>query len=354
MPGSLITPPEGSQTHAGAQRPASLSLPPEPAHPALPLTGLETMGTSPQVHRDRANRQRLWERRSIEQTLRTQGYAHLLADIPDCHTTQYRRQCRDCGHLETWWNHCDQHWCPICQRRQSAKRARELEAWAALISRPKHLVLTARNTKTLSADYLARLKSALSKLRRSACFRPVAGGCWSMEVTNEGRGWHVHFHLLLDAEWLDKGAVARRWASLVDQDFAIVAVKAIRSNSYVREVAKYVAKGSQLARWTGHDLAAFITAVHGCRMFGTFGTLYDQRASWKAAMEADQTPDDCPQCGAEHWEPLDPIPADDLDPLETGRAPPDTRARTAADRAFRRLPALQNPTPAQVLAAVAA
>ena len=175
-------------------------------------------------------------------------------------------------------NHCDRFYCPMCTARLSYRRKLTLEWWAKEVPQPKHLVLTCRNRNSLSKNYVKYFKSALGKLRRSNLFESVRGGLTSLEVTNEGRGWHLHAHLLLDSDYLPCETIASKWADLIGQDFAIVKIKSVKDQSYLREVTKYVVKGSDLASWPGHEIAEFIDAMTGIRCFGTFGTLFKDRA----------------------------------------------------------------------------
>lgn len=118
-----------------------------------------------------------------------------------------------------------------------------------------------------------------------------------MEVTNESKGWHVHLHILVDARWIDGGILARRWAELIGQDFAIVKVQDAREHHYRNEVAKYVVKASEMAQWPDTEIAAFIGAIRGVKFFAPFGSLYKLQRSIKAQLEADKPPPDPCPCG---------------------------------------------------------
>jgi hypothetical protein len=190
------------------------------------------------------------------------------------------------------------------------RRLRNLGEITKGIRQPKHVVLTARNSATLTRDRVSAFKAALARLRRSKLAAKWRGGLYSLEVTNEGRGWHLHAHLLVDADWIDKRALAVKWGELVGQDFAIVCVKDARGQDYLRELVKYAAKGSDLASWNGDDVAAFVSAFQGVRSFGVFGTLYKQRAEWRAAIaELESVPERCP-CGATFFRVLHPDEAE--------------------------------------------
>ncbi|MDW8309107.1 MAG: hypothetical protein RMK20_07010 [Verrucomicrobiales bacterium] len=221
-----------------------------------------------------------------------------LADpLAECSTRWTIRECQGCRSTVSFLNHCDRFYCPMCQPRLAKLRRQAIEWWAHTIPQPKHVVLTTRNTETITAAHLAAIKSAFARLRRSKFAANWRGGCWALEVTNEGRGWHLHIHALVDAKWIDAGQLAREWAKRVGQDFAIVKVRDCRGTEFLKEVTKYTVKGNDLANWSGSDLAAFVDAFAAGRNFGTFGTLYRRNAEWRqwlAAAEANYTA--CP-CG---------------------------------------------------------
>jgi hypothetical protein len=181
--------------------------------------------------------------------------------------------CSDCGHEHQCRYRCSLRWCPVCMPALAYRRQRLIRLWSNTIKQPKHVVLTARNTETITRARIRGFAKALVRLRRSKLLCKVTGGCSSLEVTNEQRGWHLHAHLLLNVPWLDSVALAKKWAKLVGQEFAIVKVQDARGKDYSSEVCKYVVKGNALASWSGGESLAFIKAFDGIRNFTRFGSL---------------------------------------------------------------------------------
>ena len=267
---------------------------------------LETRGVTSQ-----ASQSVMWEREivfkeSILAKLRGIGRGELAGKMAECHTIETFKRCTGCRKLSKFYNRCELFFCPVCAPRLSRERKTAVEWWTKQISQPKHLVLTVRNTDSLSKEYVCFLKTQLSKLRRSKVFRAVKGGFYSLEVTNEGRGWHVHFHILIDAPWLCMPDVSQVWAKLVGQDFAICKIKDCRGEEYLKEVTKYAVKGSELAKWSGDTIANFITAFEGVRFFGVFGSLYAKRTLWSEWIKALQDIKPLCQCGCNSWRLLSP------------------------------------------------
>ena len=195
-------------------------------------------------------------------------------------------------------DHCDRFYCPRCQSRLSFKRKLKLQWWANQVKEPKHLVLTARNRNSSSKVYVQYFKTKIRSLLHSKLFKPVIGGLCSLEVTNEGRGWHLHSHLLLETPFIPANRISQEWSKRINQDFAIVKIKDCSEKTYLQEVTKYAVKGSMLASWTGPEIAEFIDAFQGVRTFGTFGQLFkDQALRAKALKELGSDGMTCPECG---------------------------------------------------------
>lgn len=217
--------------------------------------------------------------------LRKAGEIALAEPLELCGTLWSVALCNGCGSTRKFTNRCERFYCPRCQPRLSRERKQTVEWWTKLVRQPKHVVLTVRNTERLSQTRVRDVKDAFSKLRRSKFASNWRGGFYALEVTNEGRGWHLHIHALIDADWIESRELARQWAKRVGQSFAIVKVQDCRGESYLREVTKYAVKGSTLASWSAEQITEFVLAFSGTKTFGVFGELYRARAEWSAWVE---------------------------------------------------------------------
>lgn len=222
-------------------------------------------------------------------------------NLDRCGKEQMFRHCRGCGQTETFEYHCDLRFCPRCNHRITARRIKVLKKWADQIKQPKHLVTTQRNFAVLTHQQIRKHQKALVALRRSKVFEQVKGGCVSVELTNESRGWHLHAHWLVDARWVDAAQLSITWASIIGQDDgAIVKVKDVRGQDYLCELAKYVVKGSDLATWEPDEILQFILAIHRCRFFFQFGSLFKLGRQIRAQLKHERTPTVC-DCGCERF-----------------------------------------------------
>ena len=213
-----------------------------------------------------------------------------------CGDEEIFRTCKCCGQLEVFKYRCNIKWCPRCQWRIAERRRELITTWAKRISQPKHVVLTMKNFPILTKARLVSFQKAMAKLRRSLCWERVEGGAVSIEITNEGNGWHLHSHWLVDARWIDARALSITWGNLVGQNFAIVKVLDVRGQEYCHEVCKYLAKGSEVASWPAEQINEFVRAIRGRRFFFAFGSLFKQGASVRGEIlrnKPEQTPCDC-------------------------------------------------------------
>lgn len=274
---------------------------------------------------------------SVAAKLRSVGMMKIADELEECHSHYTVAQCQDCGKANKFPNRCDRFYCPECQPRLSRERRESVEWWAKEVRQPKHVVLTVSNSPDLERGHVQQLKRWLARLRRRSFCRcrtywrehnasgqripinawepptgtthtvvshPWRGGFYSLEVTNEGRGWHLHIHLLVDSDYIDARALSAEWDDVTGGCGYIVRVRDCRSTEYLAEVTKYTVKGSQLAEWSGEDIAAFISAFSGVRTFGVFGSLFGLRSSfaeWLATLREQKPLCECGSCRISYY-----------------------------------------------------
>lgn len=264
--------------------------------PEAPLK-LETRGITPHFKQGRFYLDLEALKNTVARKLEQADRPDLALPLKGCRTQMYRKLCTGCRSVSTYYNRCENFYCPCCQPRLSRDKRQSVEFWVEHFTQPKHVVLTARNSDTLTHERVAAFKAAFLKLRRTKFASNWEGGIWSLEVTNEGRGWHLHLHALVEARWIDQVELSKRWGKLVGQDYAIVKVMDVREKSYLRECTKYVVDGNQLAGWSAEDVVNYVTAFLGHRSFGVFGELYKQRALWTKALAEIQSDVEPCACG---------------------------------------------------------
>jgi hypothetical protein len=217
---------------------------------------------------------------SVAAKLRIAGMTDFALKLEWCHSEWTIAHCNACGKERHFPNRCDLFCCPECTPRLSHERAESVEWWSSRITEPKFVTLTVRNIGDLTSGHIREFKSWFTKLRRRKFAHGWRGGFYTIEVTNEGRGWHLHLHALVDAQWIDGGKLAIEWASVTGGAGHIVKVKDARAADYLRRVKTYIVKGSTLASWTANQIATYVQAFDGVRTFGVFGSLYGARTEF--------------------------------------------------------------------------
>jgi hypothetical protein len=234
---------------------------------------------------------------SIEAKLIGLGAGPQFDNFMRCGHEEIYCTCSGCGAVEKFFYSCNRKWCPRCVVKLTALRIQKVRLWASKIDQPKHLVLTMRNFQVLTGRKIREFQKALTRLRRLDCWKQVKGGCCSIEITNSGEGWHLHAHLLLDVRWLNMEEISVEWGKQVNQEFGIVKIKDVRGSEYVNEVAKYVAKGSEIAKWDGNQIWEFTQAIKGKRFFFAFGSLFKMGKAIKTEINQANNHEKLCKCG---------------------------------------------------------
>jgi Replication protein len=217
-----------------------------------------------------------------------------MANFEKCENEIYVQMCEACMKVRELKYRCSLKWCPCCNWRVSLKRRELMERMTQGIYDCKHVVLTQRNFTTALLPKIRQSRANLAKVRRQKFMHKMTGGCASLEFTNEKKGWHLHWHLIVQASFISSGDLARKWGKLVGQEYAIVKVMDVDEVSYLQEICKYIVKGSELASWTPEQILEFVTALDGTRCFGTFGK-FRQLQKFARALIACEKPD-APNC----------------------------------------------------------
>jgi hypothetical protein len=232
---------------------------------------------------------------------------HEHADqLDDCHSRETVSLCLGCGKPTIFSNRCDRFYCPACQPRLTRERITRIAWWVCEINQPKHIVLTVRNIKEMTRGHVQEFKKWILALRRSKFARSWKGGLYSVEVTNEGKGWHLHAHLLVDVRYVAHASLKTEWLRVTRGAGKIVWINDARSVSYLKEVTKYCVKGSQLAAWSPDKVRQFINSFSGVRTFGVFGSLYNARPQFAKHLEevtAEQRTCECGSCNFKFFSP---------------------------------------------------
>jgi hypothetical protein len=235
--------------------------------------------------------------------------------------------CTCCGERWTVFKRCNRKWCPVCQRALSTRASLRYTGICSTFEWPLFVTLTVKNYQNLDIDIVRHMRRSLGKLRRLRWWQKcVKGGVAGIEVTNTGKGWHPHLHMLLDCRWFgvtttapgrdwstDKKAARFRaanrettdqWSLCLGRKGGLKAKRAYKSETgkskgIAAEIIKYSVKGSDLIK-CDEPIAPILRMLDGTRLLTSFGSAYGKLRDW----DTPKVPSACGQCGKSgYWVP---------------------------------------------------
>lgn len=184
---------------------------------------------------------------------------------------------------------CKQHLiCPLCAIRRGSKTLTSyLERFAVISDERPDLnlyliTLTVKNGPDLEERYEHLTKSMRRMMDRRRYFNAgirgapwtelckAQGGVYTVEVTNKGKGWHPHVHMVvLSASRPSQSAISKEWQGITG-DSMIVDVRPITGDPAegFMEVFKYAVKFSDLSLADNWEAAQ---TLKGRRLLNSFG-----------------------------------------------------------------------------------
>lgn len=181
--------------------------------------------------------------------------------------------------------------CPMCAIRRGAKTLKAyLDRYQIIRDENPDLelsmvTLTVKNGDDLKERY-QHLEKSVRKyfdrrrqwLKRNRGFNELCkaeGAVYSYEITNKGKGWHPHIHMLVltrKGESIDKYRLSSEWEAITG-DSKIVDVRPVVGDPAdgFMEVLKYAMKFSELS--LEHNFSAY-EILKGKRMLGCFGLFW--------------------------------------------------------------------------------
>lgn len=211
--------------------------------------------------------------------------------LPEEHST-LTLYCGHCGNPRIVTLYCGDRACPFCLAKQASRLYRAY--WKQIKAKPASSLLDVTLTLKNVPDGdlrggLRRLRSSLKKLMRRKRYRSWKGGMYAIESPNEGNGWHLHFHLLIEGGYVSQKQLSKDWQEITDDSF-IVWIRRVKSSvSAFSRMIEYVKKSPRLAtfwHWTEYN-----AVFKNVRMVHLFGSWYNEFIMEKPS------PVPCEACG---------------------------------------------------------
>ena len=112
--------------------------------------------------------------------------------------------CRCCGKGKTIPQRCNSKLCPICSRLRAARLQAVYVPTVEAMKWPLFVTFTiGGGSRWELAAQLMAVRDGVRKIRRQRWWKEcVSGGVGSFELKWSARGWHVHWHAVLECQWL--------------------------------------------------------------------------------------------------------------------------------------------------------
>lgn len=205
--------------------------------------------------------------------------------------------------VRTVSNACRLRWCPLCARARYSIIRNSVHSWLREVSSPKFLTLTVRNNRLVLSEQIQNLFDAFRRFRRhKGIMSRVRGGIWFLQVKRgkNSNEWHPHLHIALDSDYIPKRDLSLDWFISTGNSYIIDIRKIEDPEETADYVARYCSKPAKMSDFVKDDRYEMFEALHGKRLFGTFGSGKNCRCkperqadyddwvkicSWKTAVE---------------------------------------------------------------------
>jgi hypothetical protein len=175
------------------------------------------------------------------------------------------------------WMYCHDRLCTPCAMTRSMVLREAL--LKVVDGRAMSLItLTLRGRKEPLNDTIDRLYKSFRSLRDTDFWtEKVKGGAAFLELTRGVKGdhWHVHLHIIADAQFIDKNRLSSLWKGITGDSFIVDIRRASEAKNVSMYVTKYVTKA--LSGAVAMDAAALdeaVVSLKGRRLCMCFGTWY--------------------------------------------------------------------------------
>ena len=196
------------------------------------------------------------------------------AQLLDCHTLAYFARHSETGEVKVFSRRCGLRWCPVCQKSRQGRITHEVAEWLKMFKHPKILTLTMKHSDRDLGDQIRLLYDNFRNLRRRKFFSSkVTGGCWFFQIKKSKTDglWHPHIHCLITGLFVPRDDLSKLWLEITG-DSPVCDIRAVKDpDTAVRHVARYAAAPCDLTNLSSPEITEIIQAMHGRRIFGTWG-----------------------------------------------------------------------------------
>lgn len=197
--------------------------------------------------------------------------------------------CSHCGRPLKVRLSCGDRTCPTCRAKWFGYHFKPILEVVTKWKSVYFMTLTLRNIpdSAFGRYDVKGLRESFGKLRKR--FKEIAGGFYVVQVTNNGKGWHLHLHVLFDGSFIAQKALSKAWAEITKGSY-IVGIEQVRDR---REAVRYLLKDFlQSPKIRPEDRESFNGVFKGSRLVQPFGDYRNTKF---------RVPYKCPDCGRTEW-----------------------------------------------------
>lgn len=196
--------------------------------------------------------------------------------LRSCHQKEVLACCKACN--ANWYvlDKCKLRVCPICSKRVFIERARYIKACCHKAKYPKLITLTQPTITEDPREGIRNLQRWFAELRKDDTWKSVKGGAYTIEVLPKDSHWHIHMHVLVDADFIPYQKLWSAWRRISGNEVPQTDIRAADSAKAVEYISKYTAKS--VNAYLGElSIVDWYLAVKGFRLFVTFGSFYNAK-----------------------------------------------------------------------------
>jgi hypothetical protein len=198
-----------------------------------------------------------------------------LAAFDGCRSFAWFVRHKDTGKIRVASSRCGLRWCPLCIRTRRYIITAAVSNWMKTVEQPKFLTLTLKHTSSPLSEQIDNLYGFFKEFKRRKFFKKrLIGGVWFFQVKKSATDglYHPHLHILFEGRFLPHDEVSKIWSEITHGS-NIVDIRAVNNaRKAVDYVARYASAPCDLAKLDVISGVEVVSALHGRRIVGTFGT----------------------------------------------------------------------------------
>lgn len=199
------------------------------------------------------------------------------------------RYCKRCQYEIRFRISCGDRTCPECRKKWFGYHYKTLhdlvKTWPVIHS----LTLTIQNIpdEVFSKSHVKEIRDSFTRLRKE--FKQIKGGFYVVQATNQGKGWHLHLHIIFDGAYIAKSELKAAWYRITSGSYILAVSDVKRPDKAIRYLLADFS-GAPRIRPEDTDLYNFI--FKGSRLVQPFGKY--RGIKFRVGYR-------CPKCGGTVW-----------------------------------------------------